>query len=321
MLEQLPYDMAGKPGFNGLSPKEWTLLSGSVFDSRAVSSSRNEYQKEHGATFPLALAERAIRMYSGEGDHILDPFLGTGTTVLAACENSRKSVGFELYDRFFSISKNLLEEEIIRQNFKASTGMRGAPVDPSDHQIHQGNCLDLISELEQETIQLTFTSPPYADFIHKSVEDREKRAKSTIPSAIATENNSTVSAYGESEEDFGNLPYNEFLKSVEILMAEIFRVTKPGGYNVWVVKDYRDTKNLKPYIDVHTGIANAGESAGFLYHDLIIWDQNAQRSLVLNGYPSVFYVNQNHSYLVVLRKPTEAQQKKLDKRRSKDATQ
>ena len=42
---------------------------------------------------------------------------------------------------------------------------------------------------------------------------------------------------------------------------------------------------------------------GFLYHDLIVWDQNDQRSLVLLGYPTVFYVNQNHSYLVVLRKP------------------
>lgn len=70
-----------------------------------------------------------------------------------------------------------------------------------------------------------------------------------------------------------------------------------------VVKDFRDTRNKIPYVNLHGKIIECGERAGFLHHDLIIWDQNEQRSLVLLGYPSVFYVNQNHSYLVVLRKP------------------
>ena len=67
--------MAGKPGFNGLTPSEWTILSRSVFDSRAVSSPREKFHKEHGATFSVALAERAIKMYSSEDDIIFDPFL------------------------------------------------------------------------------------------------------------------------------------------------------------------------------------------------------------------------------------------------------
>ncbi len=85
-------------------------------------------------------------------------------------------------------------------------------------------------------------------------------------------------------------------------MQELFRITKKGGYNAWVVKDFRDTKNKIPYVDLHSKIAMAGEKAGFKYHDLIIWDQNQHRKLVLLGYPSVFYVNQNHSYIVILRK-------------------
>ncbi len=313
--------MAGGPGFNGLIPKECTLLSGSVFNSKDVSSARNDFHKEHGATYPLALAERAIKMYAGEGDTVLDPFLGTGTTSIAACTLSRKSVGFELYDRFAKVSIKLLEQEVTNQNFQASTGLRSRPVEVDDHDIRQGDCMELVKTIQDESIQLTFTSPPYADFIHKSVKDREKRAKSTIPSAIVTENKSSVSSYGDSESDLGNLPYDKFLSAVEKLMEELFRVTLPGGYNVWVVKDYRDTKNLKPFIDVHTGIAEAGVKAGFLYHDLIIWDQNEQRSLVLNGYPSVFYVNQNHSYLVVLRKPTEKQAKQLLKMGDQNGTE
>ena len=304
--------MAGKPGFNGLSTRDWTLRSASVFTSKEVSSPRNEFHIEHGATYPLALAERVIGMYAGEGDTVLDPFLGTGTTLLAACRLNRKGIGFELYERFAIIANNLLNEEKIQRNSRASIGMDKA-VKSGDLRVEQGDSLNLIKDIVDNSIQLTFTSPPYADFIHKSVKDREKRAKSTIPSAIVTENKSSVSAYGESDRDFGNLDYESFLVAVETLMAEIYRSTKPGGYNVWVVKDYRDTKNLKPYIDVHTGIAKSGENVGFFYHDLIIWDQNAQRALVLNGYPSVFYTNQNHSYLVVLRKPTIKQAKKLEK--------
>jgi|TARA_B100000809_G_C15099432_1_gene516314 DNA modification methylase len=312
--------MGGKPGFNGLVPREWTLLSGSVFSSRDVSSARNEFQKEHGATYPVALAERAIKMYSGNGDVVFDPFLGTGTTAIAACRNNRRAIGFELYDRFANISENLVAEEITARNARASIH-QDICVELGDFEIRNGDCLELIQQLEEESIQLTFTSPPYADFIHKSVADRKKRAKSTMPSVIATENNSTVKSYGVDFRDFGNQPYEQFLESARILMIDLFRITKPGGYNVWVVKDYRDTKNLRPFVDVHTGIAMAGQDAGFLYHDLIIWDQNQQRRLVLNGYPSVFYTNQNHSYLVVLRKPTVQQMKKLDKLREADATQ
>ena len=43
-------------------------------------------------------------------------------------------------------------------------------------------------------------------------------------------------------------------------------------------------------------------SEEFKLHDLIVWDQNEQRSLVLLGYPSVFYTNQNCSFIVVMRK-------------------
>jgi len=75
-----------------------------------------------------------------------------------------------------------------------------------------------------------------------------------------------------------------------------------GGYSCWVVKDYRDTKNKIPYVPFHSDLARAGEEVGWKYHDLIIWDQTGQRRLVLLGYPSVLYTNQNCSFIVVFRK-------------------
>ena len=110
-------------------------------------------------------------------------------------------------------------------------------------------------------------------------------------------------AYGDKKEDFGNLGYSEFLEETKELMKKLFSVTKTGGYNIWVIKDYRDTRNKIPYISFHSDLAKIGEEIGFKFHDLIIWDQTGQRKLVLLGYPSIFYTNQNCSFLVVFRKP------------------
>ncbi len=81
-----------KLGFNGLTPTEWALLSKNVINEdelfnpvwNDLSSPRNKYQLEHGAVYPLKLVERLIKMYSAEGATDFDPFLGIGTTVIAA---------------------------------------------------------------------------------------------------------------------------------------------------------------------------------------------------------------------------------------------
>lgn len=271
--------------FNGMTAREWTLSSRSVWND--VSSARKGKHLLHGATFPEKLAERVILMYSKEGDYVLDPFLGTGTTVISAIKNNRFGYGIELADKYYNIAS---EEVANTVNLLIS----------NTYKIMQGDCEVVIDEIPDESIQLTFTSPPYADLIHKVVEDREKRHKH---SAFVEMNNATTNVYSDNEADLGNMSLDEYKEKVVRIMKKIYSKTKPGGYNVWVVKDYRDIQNKVPYVDLHSAIAECGSKAGFVYHDLIIWDQNEQRALVLLGYPSVFYVNQNHSYLVVLRRP------------------
>ncbi len=59
------------------------------------------------AAFPEEIAERLIRMFSVKGDMVLDPFLGSGTTAMAAAKNERSSVGYEVDRNLLSlISKN-----------------------------------------------------------------------------------------------------------------------------------------------------------------------------------------------------------------------
>jgi DNA modification methylase len=284
-----------KLGFNNLTPSEWALLSKNVINENEIlnpvwndlSSPRNKYQLEHGAVYPLKLAERLIKMYSAEGDTVFDPFLGIGSTIIAAQGLKRHGAGIELNSKFANIALQWLDE------------VQGLFANDMLYKIINDDCRNMLKHIRKDKIQLTVTSPPYADFIQKSLKDRETVHKTSI---IKHENNSTVKQYSDHILDFGNLHYKDFLKDIKRILKDNLEITKTGGYSCWVVKDYRDTKNKVPYIPFHSDLAEVGQEAGWLYQDLIIWDQTGQRRLVLLGYPSVFYVNQNCSFIVVFRK-------------------
>ncbi len=284
-----------KLGFNKLTPTEWALLSKNVINEDEIlnpvwndlSSPRNKYQLEHGAVFPVKLAERLIKMYSSENDTIFDPFLGIGSTIIAAQAQSRHGVGIELNTKFANLAQRWVDET------------QGLFSNNKIYKIINDDCRNMFKHIRKEKIQLTITSPPYANFIRKSVADRKTTHKTSI---ITHENNSTVKPYSNNQNDFGNLEYEDFLRQIKTIIAYNLEITKPGGYSCWVVKDYRDTKNKVPYIPFHSDLAKVGQEAGWLYHDLIIWDQTGQRRLILLGYPSVFYTNQNCSFIVIFRK-------------------
>ena len=85
-----------KPGISvidrtRLSKEEW-----SEWGSRAVweiPSVRNN--SEHEAQFPLELPRRVIRIFSGKGDLVIDPFMGLGTTAVAAIREERRYIGID----------------------------------------------------------------------------------------------------------------------------------------------------------------------------------------------------------------------------------
>jgi DNA modification methylase len=67
--------------------------------------------KDHPAPYPVELAERLVRMFSFVGDTVLDPFLGTGTTTVAAAKWGRNSVGFEIDKHYFKLAQKRIAEE------------------------------------------------------------------------------------------------------------------------------------------------------------------------------------------------------------------
>lgn len=57
----------------------------------------------HPAPFPVALVERLIQLYTFEGDTVLDPFMGSGTTAVAAVQSDRRFVGYEINPEYVSL--------------------------------------------------------------------------------------------------------------------------------------------------------------------------------------------------------------------------
>jgi site-specific DNA-methyltransferase (adenine-specific) len=71
-----------------------------------------ESTRHHPAPFPEELAYRLVRMFSFVGDTVLDPFMGTGTTLLASARCHRNSVGVEIEARYVAMARKRLETEI-----------------------------------------------------------------------------------------------------------------------------------------------------------------------------------------------------------------
>lgn len=64
----------------------------------------------HPAVFPYEIPYRHIKSWTNEGDVVLDPFMGSGTTGLAAIDLGREFIGIELNGEYFEFAKNRLEE-------------------------------------------------------------------------------------------------------------------------------------------------------------------------------------------------------------------
>lgn len=71
--------------------------------------------RDHPAPYPVEIADRLIRMFSFVGDTVLDPFLGTGTTVLAAIAADRNSIGVEIDPRYLRLTR----QRLLRQHAHA----------------------------------------------------------------------------------------------------------------------------------------------------------------------------------------------------------
>lgn len=98
-------------GHSGYYKADGTLICGELRNKRSVwTISTKPYSEAHFATYPSDLIEPCILAGSKDGDIILDPFNGSGTTGLVAMQNRRKYIGIEINQEYIALSEKRLKE-------------------------------------------------------------------------------------------------------------------------------------------------------------------------------------------------------------------
>jgi site-specific DNA-methyltransferase (adenine-specific) len=109
------------PGESDITPKEFMEIASGVWKIQPC------YEYDTVANFPIDLPRKCIRFLSYIGDTVLDPFVGSGTTAVAAKLSNRKYVGFEISPVYYqkcleNISQSpLLFEEKAQEQGKIET--------------------------------------------------------------------------------------------------------------------------------------------------------------------------------------------------------
>ena len=97
----------GNSGINRAKEKLAIELAENGFSTRNLRNvwtfPTQPYREAHFATFPEALPEKCIKAATKEGDTVLDPFAGSGTTLYVARKLGRKAVGYELSKKYCNL--------------------------------------------------------------------------------------------------------------------------------------------------------------------------------------------------------------------------
>jgi site-specific DNA-methyltransferase (adenine-specific) len=96
-IEQREKSRIGKEDFDRWFQQIWNITGAST--------------KQHPAPFPMELATRLVRMFSFTCDTVLDPFCGSGTTMIAAFRTGRNSIGVEIDPEYCRMAARFLKAE------------------------------------------------------------------------------------------------------------------------------------------------------------------------------------------------------------------
>ena len=100
-----------KPGITDINRARLTKQEWADWGSRAVWNIRSVRTNDvHEAQFPLELPRRIIRLLTDGGDLVLDPFIGSGTTAVAAISERRRYLGFELYPQYAQLASQRIQQ-------------------------------------------------------------------------------------------------------------------------------------------------------------------------------------------------------------------
>ena len=272
ILSKLDKKKVAKPRANDLNGKEWLKNSISIWSD--LSKDNKERKMNHPAIFPWKLAYKIIETFT---DHtrknILDPFVGSGSTLVACQKLNKNGIGFDINKEYIYLSKNRIKN--------ISTSNQNKPY----IKLIKSSVLHIRKYLPDDTIDLCLTSPPYWDILNQK---RTVDGKSKKEYSCSKDNIGLVSSY------------EEYLLMMKNIFREMFKVMKSNSYCIINVMDLRKRNTFYP---LHMDITHTLTSVGYILDDIIIWDRKQDyNSLRPLGYPYVFRVNKIHEFLLIFKK-------------------
>jgi DNA modification methylase len=264
---------------NDLDSKRWLKFQKSWFIHNPPP--RKKGVLVHPAKFPETMAQDFIEFFTKQGETVLDPMAGTGSTLVAALRAGRNSYGIELNPKYAEIARQIVEGE------RASLG---------DHASNLQSLLingdaSQISAYQIPGIDYVLTSPPYWDMLRARGADTQKKRRASDGLDVH---------YSEDPNDLGNIEdYESFLEK----LVEIYRGLQPllreKAYLTIIVKNVKKGGKIYPLAwDIARELGRT-----YTLKDEKIWLQDNQ-PLAPFGLGSAWVSNTFHHYCLQFRKET-----------------
>ena len=269
------YDKRNK--LNDLTGKEWLKMTSSFWFSEKCADDRDAFN--HPAPFLTKDIEKLISMFTKAGMRVLDPFCGSGTTLLSSAKLNRYGIGIDLNKEYCSLAN----ERLTKKNF----------LEFINYEYHLGNSYDILKNLSN--IDYIVTSPPY----HNILKNKGSGLRKENKKGYRNGSRMGVEYYSNLPDDLGNKEfYNDFLKSFKSIMSECFKVLNNKKYCSIIISDFTINKKEKC---VQGNIVELMQDIGFEFVGTITLLQN-NKPLYPFGYPYAYKINHHHQNIINFRK-------------------
>jgi DNA modification methylase len=271
---------------NDLTGKEWIKATKSWFVCDSRRYRRNKATEFHPARYPEEMVSRFLEFFTQQDGWVLDPFCGSGATLVSCLETGRRGVGVELSPRYARITAARLEALSPDHRVRVIEGDSRQIATPAFWQ--QGPGPEHYAERLPQ-FDFIITSPPYWNMLHTSrggvLSAQKRRARRGLDTH-----------YSSAEEDLGNVEsYEDFIESLGTVFDACARLLKPRKYLVCVVQNCRTPEGeVKPLAwDLARRISRTLSFQGER-----IWCQDS-KPLGIWGFPKVFVPNYHHHYCLI----------------------
>jgi DNA modification methylase len=252
-----------KTHINCLPAKEWLKCQLGVWQFTYESRDIRDKQL-HPATFPISLARKVIELFTHKGELVIDPFVGSGTTLVAAQELGRNGVGFDLQKKYIKLTESRLKE-----NAQLFSDAKQITVCEDASNISQ--------YLPHESVSLIFTSPPYANLLNRRRKNKSRRYRNN-------EQLGKIEQYSQDPRDLGTMPLNEYTGKMGDIFERLLLLMRPKAHCVINVPDmwWEDRR-----ITIHVSLIEELRRRGYELRNIIIWDRtNIVNQIGIFGWPS-----------------------------------